>query len=86
MGDSKLEVKCMAESIDMMKDNLHFKIPVYLIQGEEDILTPKEMSKQYFDAMTAPKKEYYLLPKAAHGFNQAVVDTQYKIFKKISTK
>jgi len=85
VGDSKLGVKSMGETINMMKDNLNFKIPVYLIQGEEDILTPKEMSKQYFDAISAPKKEYFLLPKAAHGFNAAVVEAQYKIFKSIKT-
>lgn len=85
VGDQKLGVQSMGVSIDMMKDNLNFKIPVYLIQGEEDILTPKEMSKKYFDALKAPKKEYFLLPKAAHGFNQSVVDTQYKIFRSIKT-
>ncbi|WP_353960008.1 alpha/beta hydrolase [Chryseobacterium tructae] len=85
VGDKKLGVQAMAESIDMMKDNLHFKIPVYLIQGDEDILTPKEMSTKYFNAIKAPKKEYFLLPKAAHGFNQTVVDTQYKIFRSINT-
>ncbi len=85
VGDSKLGVQPMGESINMMRDNLDFKIPVYLIQGEEDILTPKEMSKQYFDAVKAPKKEYFLLPKAAHGFNASVVEAQYKIFKSIKT-
>ncbi|WEK68695.1 MAG: alpha/beta hydrolase [Candidatus Chryseobacterium colombiense] len=85
VGDQKLGVQSMGAPVDMMKDNLDFKIPVYLIQGEEDILTPKEMSKKYFDALKAPKKEYFLLPKAAHGFNQSVVDTQYKIFRSIKT-
>ncbi|MBK1897203.1 alpha/beta hydrolase family protein [Chryseobacterium paridis] len=86
VGDEKLGVQSMGASIDMMKDNLDFKIPFYLIQGEEDILTPKDMSKKYFEALKAPKKEYFLLPKAAHGFNQSVVDTQYKIFRSIRTK
>lgn len=86
VGDQKLGVQSMGASIDMMRDNLNFKIPVYLIQGEEDILTPKEMSRNYFDTLKAPKKEYFLLPKAAHGFNQSVVDTQYKIFRSIKTK
>jgi hypothetical protein len=27
-----------------------------------------------------------LLPKAAHGFNQSVVDAQYKIFKSIKVR
>lgn len=84
-GDSKLGVQAMSASIDLMKDNLEFKIPIYLIQGNEDILTPKEKSKEYFDKLNAPKKKYYLLPKTAHGFNESVLKTQYKIFKSIKT-
>lgn len=84
-GDQKLGVQSMISTINLMKDNLDFKIPVYLIQGNEDILTPKENSKKYFDTIKAPKKEYYLLPKAAHGFNESVVEAQYKIFKSITT-
>ena len=85
VGDYKLGVQSMIATINLLRDNLDFKIPVYLIQGNEDILTPKENSKKYFDTIKAPKKEYYLLPKAAHGFNQSVVETQYKIFKSIKT-
>lgn len=85
VGDSALGVASMGASINLMKDNLDFKIPVYLIQGNEDILTPKEMSKKYFNKIKAPWKEYHLLPKAAHGFNLSIVETQYKIFKHIKT-
>ena len=84
-GDIKLGVQAMSATINLMKDNLNFKIPVYLIQGNEDILTPKEKTKKYFDKIKAPKKKYYLLPKAAHGFNLSVLETQYKIFKSIKT-
>lgn len=85
VGDDKLGVKSIIKNINLLKDNLNFKIPVYFIQGNEDIMTPKEDSKAYFDKIKAPKKEYYLLPNAAHGFNQSVVETQYKIFKSIKT-
>ncbi|QKJ61755.1 S9 family peptidase [Flavobacterium sp. M31R6] len=85
VGDDKLGIQPIITTINLMRDNLEFKIPVYLIQGNEDIMTPKENSKKYFDKIQAPKKEYYLLPKAAHGFNQSVVETQYKIFKSIKT-
>ena len=85
VGDDKMGIPSMISNINLMRDNLDFKIPVYLIQGNEDIMTPKEMSKKYFDQIKAPKKEYFLLPKAAHGFNQSVVDAQYKIFKSIKT-
>ena len=75
----------MSATINLMKDNLNFKIPVYLIQGNEDILTPKEKTKEYFDKLKAPKKKYYLLPKTAHGFNESILETQIKIFKSIKT-
>lgn len=84
-GDNKLGVQSMSATINLMKDNLDFKIPVYLIQGDEDILTPKEKTKKYFDKIKAPKKKYYLMPKTAHGFNLSVLETQYKIFKSIKT-
>ena len=82
-GDKQLGVESMSAKIDFLKDNLDFKIPVYLIQGNEDILTPKEKTKRYFDKINAPKKKYFLLPKTAHGFNLSVLETQYKIFKAI---
>ena len=84
-GDAKLGVLPMSAGIDLMKEHLDFKIPVHFIQGEEDILTPKETTKKYFEAIKAPKKKYYLLPKTAHGFNLAVLETQYKIVKGIKT-
>ncbi|MEO5890895.1 MAG: alpha/beta hydrolase [Ferruginibacter sp.] len=82
-GDKQLGVKSMSAKIDLLKDNVDFKMPVYLIQGSEDLLTPKEKTKKYFDNIKAPGKKYFLLPKTAHGFNRAVVETQYKIFKAI---
>jgi pimeloyl-ACP methyl ester carboxylesterase len=82
-GDEKLGVPSMVASINFLKNNLNFKIPIYLIQGEEDILTPAISTKAYFEKILAPKKEYLLLTKTAHGFNEAVVEAQYKIFKSI---
>jgi pimeloyl-ACP methyl ester carboxylesterase len=82
-GDSKLGVQSMFAKINNLRDYTDFKIPIYFIQGEEDILTPATSTKTYFDIIKAPKKEYIPLTKTAHGFNQAVLDTQYKIFKAI---
>ncbi len=73
--------KIMISTINLLKDGLDFKIPVYLIQGEEDILTPKEITKEYFNKIKAPKKEFILLPKTAHDFNLSVVEMQYIIMK-----
>lgn len=80
-GDEKIGIKSMAKDVNFNKDALEFEIPVYLIQGEKDILTAPEISKSYFDKISAPDKEYYLIPNAGHGQNQSVVDMQYQILK-----
>jgi fermentation-respiration switch protein FrsA (DUF1100 family) len=85
VGDKQLGIRSMRSDINFMRDGLEFKIPVYFIQGERDLLTPKEKTKLYFNELRAPQKQYFLLPTAAHGFNTSVLETQYKIFKGIKT-
>ena len=85
VGDQKLQVLPIRSTIDFMKNNTDFKIPVFFIQGEEDLLTPMLLTKKYFEKINAPAKEYILLPKTAHGFNEYVLEAQYKIFKRIKT-
>ncbi len=81
-GHKAMGIKPMEAGVNFMKDGLHYKTPVYFIQGEEDILTAKELTQAYFDKVKAPKKEFVLVPGAAHGHNQAVIDAQYKAVKK----
>jgi len=82
VGHEKLRIKSMVSEIDYNHSGLKFTIPIYLIQGQEDILTSKEINKPYFDKIDAPKKEYFLLPDAAHGHNQSVIDKQYQVVTK----
>lgn len=82
-GDKKLEVSPLYPTINLMHDGLHFRLPVYLVQGEEDLQTPGELTKKYFDRLRAPAKEYFLLPKTGHDFNQQVLDTQYDILTRL---
>jgi len=81
IGYKRFGVKPMASTINLSKDGLYFKIPVYLIQGEEDILTPKEITKDYFTKLKAPRKKFILLSKTAHGFSLLGVEMQHKIMK-----
>ena len=83
IGDKRMEVRSMRSEINLLTDNLIFKIPVFLIQGDADLLTPKEVTRNYFDKIKAPAKEYILLPNTAHGFNLPVLEAQYNVFKNI---
>lgn len=84
VGDKGMAIEPMNAKINFLKENLVFRIPIHIIQGEEDILTPKEETQKYFDQIQAPAKQFYLLPKTAHGFNQSVLEMQYKVFKSLA--
>nr|WP_294950264.1 alpha/beta hydrolase [uncultured Mucilaginibacter sp.] len=84
VGDAKMGVRSMAAGINLANNNYVFKIPVYLIQGEEDILTSKEVSQAYFDKIVAPRKQFIIIKKAAHGFDESVVKEQLRLFKLVN--
>ncbi|QHL86841.1 alpha/beta fold hydrolase [Nibribacter ruber] len=82
-GHKKMGIKSMMAGVDFMKDGLIFQVPVTFIQGEVDILTAPELTRAYYEKVKAPKKDFVLVPGAAHGHNQAVIDAQYVAVKKL---
>lgn len=56
-----------------------FRIPVFLVQGEEDLNTVPQITKSYFDTIHAPQKAYVLVPHTGHDPNVAMVDAQYQL-------
>lgn len=76
----------MASTIDLPKLGTRFDIPVYLIQGAEDLVTTKEVTKAYFDSIVAPHKDHILLERVGHDPNAAMVDAQYKVLKGIRAR
>ncbi|NEU07762.1 alpha/beta hydrolase [Flavihumibacter sp. R14] len=83
-GDTRFGLKSMVAGMDLSREAVIFQIPVYFIQGARDILTPQESTREYFEKIRAPKKEYILLTETAHGFNQLVVDTKYRILMELA--
>lgn len=81
-GHKALGIKPMSADIDFMSGGLNFKIPVYLIQGEHDILTPKVITERYFRKINAPEKKLIVVPDAAHGHNLSVVEAQHNVLMK----
>jgi pimeloyl-ACP methyl ester carboxylesterase len=49
-------------------------VPVFFIQGEEDIQTPTVLVKSYFDRLRAPSKQLILLPGGGHSAVIAMPD------------
>jgi len=55
----------------MMREDLpalgtDFSIPVFIVEGAEDDVTPASLAQTYFDQITAPKKSFLLMPHAGH--------------------
>jgi pimeloyl-ACP methyl ester carboxylesterase len=73
----------IASKIDLYKLGPKFELPIYMVQGEEDLLTMPEPSKRYFDFIQAPRKEFVLVPRAGHDPNPPMVDAQYRSLKKM---
>lgn len=71
----------MMSALDLPKLGMDFKIPVFMIQGEKDTMTVPDMAKRYFDAISAPRKEYFSLPNTGHDPNPEMIEAQYMVLK-----
>lgn len=52
--------------IDLPALGTTFAIPVFIIQGQEDLTAAPELAKAYFDSIKAPRKQFYLVPGTGH--------------------
>ena len=51
---------------DLLSDEWQFNIPVALIMGRHDMVTPTQLAKEYFDRVEAPLKAWFEVDEAAH--------------------
>jgi pimeloyl-ACP methyl ester carboxylesterase len=58
-----------------------FDLPVYLVQGTQDLLTLPAVTRAWFDSLQAPRKSYVLVPRAGHDPNPPLLAAQYKVLK-----
>lgn len=52
--------------VDLPALGTEFSIPIFMIQGEQDLTALPELAKAYFDRIKAPRKEFYLVPGTGH--------------------
>lgn len=69
----------MYSRVDLPALGTRFDVPIFLLQGEADLLTLPEISRRYFDSLIAPQKAYILLPRTGHDPNPIMVDAQLKV-------
>ena len=59
--------------VDLPALGTDFSIPIFMVQGEEDIRASPQIARAYFDSIKAPQKRFFLVPKTAHEFTEASV-------------
>jgi pimeloyl-ACP methyl ester carboxylesterase len=52
---------------NLMRDVPEWKVPVYILQGDNDHFTETSLAMAYFDSITAPSKKWYLFENATHA-------------------
>lgn len=75
----------MFSTVDLPKLGLEFAVPVYIVQGAEDLVTVPAVTQRYLDRIDAPKKRLVIVPRAGHDPNEALVAAQFDVLKEIAT-
>lgn len=67
------------ELVDLPALGTDFKIPIYIIQGEEDLTASPELAKAYFDSIKSPRKQFYLVPSTGHATSVPELEMTRKV-------
>ncbi len=73
--------KGMVSTIDLPKLGTEFAMPVFMLQGEEDLVTLPAVAKTYFDSIKAPQKAWIPLARTGHDPNPVMIEAQYQVLK-----
>jgi pimeloyl-ACP methyl ester carboxylesterase len=64
----------MLSTVDLPALGTTFEVPIYIVQGEEDLVTRADVTRAYFDRISAPHKRLVLVPRAGHDPNPAMLE------------
>ena len=51
---------------DLLASEWQFDVPVAMIMGRHDMVTPTQLSKEYYDRIEAPAKAWYVFDETSH--------------------
>lgn len=71
----------MQSKVDLYALGTSFKLPVYLVQGEQDLLTSQAVTRRYFEQLKAPQKDMVVVPHAGHDPNGPLLDAQFRVLE-----
>ncbi len=65
--------------IDLPALGTGFTIPIFIVQGQEDLNALPELAKAYFDSIKAPRKQFYLVSGTGHEPSAAQLEVTLKV-------
>jgi pimeloyl-ACP methyl ester carboxylesterase len=65
--------------VDLPSLGTTFAIPIFIIQGQQDLTAIPELAKAYFDSIHAPRKRFYLVPGTGHTDSATELDRTLKV-------
>jgi pimeloyl-ACP methyl ester carboxylesterase len=65
--------------VDLPALGTNFAVPIFILQGQEDLTALPEMAKGYFDSVKAPYKQFYLVPGTGHGLSATELEMTLKV-------
>lgn len=63
----------LLDAIDLRRLGSRFEVPIYLVQGQEDLVTAPLVARAWFDSIAAPRKEFVLVERTGHDPNPALL-------------
>lgn len=76
--------------VDLASSNLSYKVPVHLVAGAEDLTAPPELAKAFLEKISAPRKQFQVVPGTGHEPSAPELALVYTILvyevKPMSTK
>lgn len=71
----------MGPGIALARLGTRFAMPLFLLQGDEDLVTTPGISRAWFDSLEAPRKAFLRMPRTGHDPNPTMMDTQLDVLR-----
>jgi pimeloyl-ACP methyl ester carboxylesterase len=69
----------VATAIDLRGLGTRYALPVFIIQGTEDLLTHTSVTEAFFEPLKAPRKTLLMVPGAGHDPNFAMIEDHLRV-------
>jgi pimeloyl-ACP methyl ester carboxylesterase len=65
--------------VDLPALGLDFALPIFIVQGEQDLTARPQLAKAYFDSIKAPRKQFVVAPGTGHEPSIVSLNLMHKL-------